>query len=269
MLTPDSAAALYNLGLAQLKAGEYQKSVGSTSKALELKPDWPDAYNNLGLAYANLKKWDEAVNAYRQAIRVAPDYAGALYNLGMAYIGLGQGTLALPLVEKLKPMNWNLQARLWNTIHNVKDPGTERPDAAAAATSTATPIPESSPPENVATIAPDKPAPIVECPTPFYGPTDVTRMALFAGELQASYTDEALQNNAQGRIVLKAVLCGNGSVSDVTVEAGLPFGLTERTIEVMKRVQFQPAELGSKPVSVMIKQEFVCAAGACKAVVKP
>ena len=121
-LKPDSAAAQYNLGLAQLKVGEYQNAVVSTSKALELKPDWPEAYNNLGLAYAGLKKWDEAVKAYSEAIRIVPDYAGALFNLGIAYVRLGQGPLALPLVEKLKPVNWDLQARLWNEIHNVKVP---------------------------------------------------------------------------------------------------------------------------------------------------
>ena len=121
-LKPDSAAARYNLGLAQLKIGDYQNAITSTSKALELKPDWPDAYNNLGLAYAGLAKWDEAVKAYSEAIRIVPDYAGALFNLGIAYVRLGQGSLALPLVEKLKPMNWDLQARLWNEIHNVKVP---------------------------------------------------------------------------------------------------------------------------------------------------
>ena len=265
-LKPDSAAAQYNLGLAQLNVGQYQNAVVSTTKALELNPNWPDAYNNLGLAYAGLKKYDDAVNAYREAIRIVPGYAGAVYNLGIAYVGLGQGTLALPLVEKLKPMNWDLQARLWNEIHNIKVPS---PGLAAAPTPTATPIPESRPPENVATIPADKPAPEVECPDPIYRPTGVTRMASFVGELQASYSEEALQNNVEGRIVLQLVLCGNGRVSDITVEERLPFGLTEKTIEVMKKAQFQPAELNAKPVSVMIKQQFVCASGVCKAVVKP
>jgi TonB family protein len=270
-LKPDSAAAQYNLGLAQLRAGEYQNSVGSTSKALELKPNWSyaDAYNNLGLAYAGLKKWDEAIKVYLEAIRIIPDYAGALYNLGIAYVRLGQGSLAAPLVEKLKPMNWDLQARLWNEIHGANVATSQRPDTAAAPTAIATPITESRSPENIAPTPADKPAPEVDCPSPFYRPTDVTRMALFSGELQANYTEEALQNNAQGRIVLKATLCGNGSVADISVEERLPFGLTERAIEAMRRAQFQPAELNSKSVSVIIKQEFVCAAGVCKAVVKP
>jgi tetratricopeptide (TPR) repeat protein len=276
-LKPDSAAAQYNLGLAQLKTGDYQNAVVSITKALELTPNWPDAYNNLGLAYAGLKKYDDAVKAYREAIRIIPDYAGATYNLGIAYVGLGQGTLALPLVEKLKPVNWDLQARLWNAIHNVK---VQPPEIAAAsptpvATPTpeiaaaATPTPEPAPPENIASTAPDKPAAEPDCPDPIYRASGVTRMASYVGELQASYGEEALQNNVQGKIVLQVVLCGNGRVSDITVEERLPFGLTERTIEVMKKAQFQPAELNSKPVTVMIKQEFVCAGGVCKAVVKP
>jgi tetratricopeptide (TPR) repeat protein len=267
-LKPDSAAAQYNLGLAQLKTGDYQNAVASTSKALELKPDWTyaDVYNNLGLAYAGLKKFDEAVNAYREAIRITPNYAGAIYNLGIAYVGLGQGTSALPLVEKLKPLNWDLKARLWNAINNIKVPA---PDIAAAPTPTAIPTPEAKPPENVATNGTDKPALEVECPSPIYRPSDVTRMATFASELQVSYGEEALQNKAEGRIVLQVVLCGNGLVSDITIKERLPFGLTERTIDLMRKAQFQPAELNSKPVTVMIKQEFDCNAGTCKAVVKP
>lgn len=268
-LKPDSAAAQYNLGLAQLKTGGFQNAVVSITKALELTPNWPDAYNNLGLAYAGLKKYDDAVNAYREAIRIVPDYAGATYNLGIAYVGLGQGTLALPLVEKLKPMNWDLQARLWNAIH-AKAPTTVITEIVEPRTPKATPTPESAPPEKVAPTAPDKPAAAeVDCPDPIYRASGVTRMASYVGELQASYSDEALQNNVQGKIVLQVVLCGNGRVSDITVEERLPFGLTERTIEVMKKAQFQPAELNSKPVTVMIKQEFVCASGVCKAVVKP
>lgn len=279
-LKPDSAAAQYNLGLAQLMVGEFQNAVASTSRALELKPDWKyaDVYNNLGLAYAGLKKWDDAVKAYREAIKMVPNYAGAIYNLGIAYVGLGQGTQALPLVEQLKPMNWDYQARLWNAIHNIKVPVTEKTEIAsaptptptpiAAATPIATPIPEPTP-ENVAPNPADKPAAEVECPDPIYRPSGVTRMASFIGDLQVSYSEEASQNNVQGRIVLQVILCGNGRVSDITVEERLPFGLTERAIGALKQLQFQPAELNSKPVSVMIKQEFLCASGVCKAVVKP
>ena len=126
-LKPDSAAAQYNLGLAQLKVGDFENAAASIAKALELRPNWPDAYNNLGLAHAGLKKYEDAVNAYLAAIRIVPDYAGALYNLGIAYVRLGQGPLALPLVEKLKPISWDLQARLWNEIHNIKVPATVTP----------------------------------------------------------------------------------------------------------------------------------------------
>jgi hypothetical protein len=43
----------------------------------------------------------------------------------------------------------------------------------------------------------------------------------------------------------------------------LPFGLTERVVEAKRKVQFQPAMLESKPVSMMIKQTVVCAKAVC------
>ena len=91
-------------------------------------------------------------------------------------------------------------------------------------------------------------------------------MASLKEQLQVGYTDEAVQNNVEGRIVLRAVFCGNGRVVDVTVEESLPFGLTERAIEAIKKAQFQPALLESRPVSVFVRQTFSCTQRVCTAV---
>ena len=94
-------------------------------------------------------------------------------------------------------------------------------------------------------------------------------MAAIKDPLQISYTDEAAQNNVEGRIVLRAVFCGNGRVADVTVEQSLPFGLTERAVEALKKVQFQPALLDSRPVSVFVRQTFTCTQRVCTVVATP
>jgi protein TonB len=74
-----------------------------------------------------------------------------------------------------------------------------------------------------------------------------------------------VQNKVEGKIVLQLVVCSNGRVSDITIKESLPFGLTERAIEAIRKVRFQPALLGTQPVSVMTKQTFACTQQVCTA----
>jgi len=304
-LMPESAAANFNFAFAQLKTGDFEKAVASINKALQLRPAWTDAYNILGLAYAGLNRWEDASRAYLEAVRIKPDYAGAHYNLGIAYMKMGNKTAALREVDLLKPLNYDLKAKLSNWIFSPENATTTavatEPVAAPVSTPTPVPAPTAAPFANnqvsTQTTIPTPtaeasatPAPVVEklsggkgdkgdseitstkatvvektCPGPIYRPTDVTQMAQITSRIEVAYTDEARTNNVEGKLVLQAFLCGNGIVSDIAVEQPLPYGLTERAIEAMKKIQFQPALYESKPVSVMVKQEFVCSQGKCTA----
>jgi TonB family protein len=300
-LRPDSPAAQYNLGLAQFKVGNYEKSAAASSKAVQL--NWPDAYNNLGLAYSGLKKWDEADRAFREAIRIKPNYSGALFNLGIASLGLGKKDVALQLVEQLKPLSFTHQADLFHAIlafeaaarnkatavatpvtpeqiAQTGTPGTgentnnkpTQPAPTAAPTPTPTPIPTPMPTPSSTPAPTAMPTPTpnvvaeVECPEPLYRPSSVTQMAAIVGSVEFAYTDEARQNKVEGKIILQVVFCANGRVSDITVEDGLPFGLTERAIETVRKLRFAPALKDSQPVTVITKQVFTCAQNICSAV---
>jgi TonB family protein len=256
-LRPNSAAAQYDLGLAQLKEKKFEESVSSNKKALELRPEWPDAYNNLGLAYAGLGRWNEAVTAYREALRLVPDYAGALYSLGGAYLRLGQNATAREVVAILRQKNWDLQARLWQEILAFERPANV---AVVVPAPTPTPAPEPSPPPASGNGVDE------ECPSPIYRASGVTQMALMKDPLQVSYTDDATQNKVEGKIVLQFVVCSNGRVSDISIDEPLPFGLTERAIAAIRKARYQPALLGTQPVSVITKQTFACAQQMCTTV---
>jgi TonB family protein len=268
-LRPNSAAAQYDLGLAQIKEKKYEEAITSNRKALELKPEWADAYNNLGLAYAGLSRWKEAVTAYGEAVRLVPDYAGALHNLGIAYLRLGQISTAREVVAKLRQLNWDLQARLWQEILGIEPPATV---VAVPAPSPIVPPPtQTSPPEispqapvdKAETNPPSNSSEEEECPSPLYRPSGVTQMAFMKEQLQVSYTADAVQNKVEGKIVLQLVVCSNGRVSDISIDEALPFGLTELVIEAIRKVRFQPALLGTQPVSVITKQTFACTELVC------
>ena len=165
-LRPSSAAAQYNLGLAQIKEKKYEEAIVSNRKALELKPEWPDAYNNLGLAYAGLNRWKEAVTASGEAVRLVPDYAGALYNLGFAYLKLGQKSNTLDVIARVKPLNWDLQARLWQEILAIE----RAANPVAVAEPTPTALPPAQIPSTETSVAKESAGSSAdeECPSPLY-----------------------------------------------------------------------------------------------------
>jgi TonB family protein len=73
---------------------------------------------------------------------------------------------------------------------------------------------------------------------------------------KAGYSEDALKNGLEGRVILDVVFAADGSLKDLKVFSGLPDGLTERAIEAAKKIKFEPAIRGGKPVSVRGKLEF-------------
>jgi bla regulator protein blaR1 len=73
---------------------------------------------------------------------------------------------------------------------------------------------------------------------------------------KASYSEDALKNGLEGRVILDVVFAADGSLKDPKVFSGLPDGLTERAVEAAKKIKFEPATRDGKPVSVRGKLEF-------------
>ena len=89
-----------------------------------------------------------------------------------------------------------------------------------------------------------------------YTGKEVTKKARLAMKPEPSYTEVARQKRTTGTVVIKCVLASNGSVTDIRVVKGLPDGLTERAIEVSKKIKFLPAMKDGKHVSMWIQLEY-------------
>jgi tetratricopeptide (TPR) repeat protein len=98
-LSPDSAEAHYNLGVAYDKLRLYDEAVEAYGQGLVLNPDWAKARSNLGVAYTNKGLYDKAARQHRQAVRLAPDVAGMAYNLGVALDKKGSAEEAVRALE--------------------------------------------------------------------------------------------------------------------------------------------------------------------------
>lgn len=89
-LDPKKAIYRNALGLANLHSGRLQKAVDLFRQALRLNPQFPDAYNNLGVALAQSGKPEDALEAFRKALSF-PSYSVpeiVYQNLGETYYKL-------------------------------------------------------------------------------------------------------------------------------------------------------------------------------------
>lgn len=73
---------------------------------------------------------------------------------------------------------------------------------------------------------------------------------------RASYTNDAREKLVQGKVVLKVTFLANGEIGPITVISGLAGGLTEQAIAAARAIRFEPAKIGSKPVSMTKTVEY-------------
>jgi len=93
------------------------------------------------------------------------------------------------------------------------------------------------------------------CGDPIYGPKEVTRRAKITSITGPTYTEEARAKRVRGTVVLTAILCRTGKVTNIEVVQNLPYGLTERAVESTRAIKFQPAEKDGEVVSQRFRRE--------------
>jgi TonB family protein len=94
------------------------------------------------------------------------------------------------------------------------------------------------------------------CSGPVYRVKEVTRRAKIIYIREPGFTEEARAHGVEGTVVLTAVLCRTGKVTDIKVVEGLPDGLTEKAIESTRGIKFEPAEKDGEVVSQFLKREL-------------
>jgi hypothetical protein len=60
----------------------------------------------------------------------------------------------------------------------------------------------------------------------------------------------------RGTVVINAVLCRNGRVTNINVVSGLPFGVTQSAFNKILNAKFTPAELNFHSVSQALQFQF-------------
>jgi TonB family protein len=89
-----------------------------------------------------------------------------------------------------------------------------------------------------------------------FSPREVTQKALILSRPEPLYTESARANLISGTVVLRAILSSTGTVTDIKVVSGLPYGLTERAVEAAQEIKFNPAIKDGRRVSQYIQIEY-------------
>jgi tetratricopeptide (TPR) repeat protein len=87
-----------------LQAGQTDRSIEQTRKALEIDPNYWWAYQNLGLAYQKKKQYADAIAALEKA-RSVDTSSWSLAYLGAVYGLAGNATQAKRIIEDLKELS--------------------------------------------------------------------------------------------------------------------------------------------------------------------
>jgi TonB family protein len=85
---------------------------------------------------------------------------------------------------------------------------------------------------------------------------EVDRKVRLISKPEPSYTGKAKEEQITGVVVLKCVFASDGTVTNIRVIQGLPFGLTEKAIEAARKIKFVPATKDGRNVSMWMQLEY-------------
>jgi len=97
----DSYAKNLFKGAYYFSLGEYQKSIDSYEKILEIDPNSSEVYYNLGSAYQALGGFNEAIIYFKKLSRLYSQDIEIYFKLGVCYYGLNKHKQAINYFEKV------------------------------------------------------------------------------------------------------------------------------------------------------------------------
>jgi TonB family protein len=89
-----------------------------------------------------------------------------------------------------------------------------------------------------------------------YSGREVDVKARILKKPEPSGTAEARRHSFRGKVVLQAILAANGQVTNITLIAGLPYGLNQKSLAAAQLIKFEPAMKDGKAVSEWVRIEY-------------
>lgn len=246
--------AHFGLGMLYFRKRESEAAVREFKTAIEQRNgSFPDASNVLGVIYFNQKNYSEAVAQFRQAVAGEPNRPEFNFNLGQAVEKeLVEGTGSAPTgtwSEAIDAYRKAVESRsnylLARRALGLALIGTDNEAAVTELQSVVQqiqPSPERMQLEEIIDLIrkPDDPA---------AQPEDLSKVK-GVGKLPPIHAPmEAMRQKVQGSVILSALFCYDKRVRVLKVVRGLGQGVDEAVVDAVRRIQFEPSQVGGRAVS--------------------
>src|SRR5207245_2811232 len=95
-----------------------------------------------------------------------------------------------------------------------------------------------------------------ECSVRVYKSGEVDRKVKILAKPEPRFSKEEVRRHKNTAIILRAIFCGSGKVTDVRVSQGVSDRLNEEAIDAARRIKFTPAEKNGEKVSQLLIIEY-------------
>jgi TonB family protein len=274
---PADSEAWYFLGLAFLQKPNFRNAVRSFEKALQLNPKSPPAHIGLSYGYLGQNRLVAAIAEARTALSLDSLLPEAHYIIGVASLRSGALTEALDRANdalRLDPYLANaylLKSQVFVALADKRSPAQQTVwsdtqlrdfDEAAAALEIFLQLNATKPSAKHWTEQLDAlrfyvtSANEEKSDDKVFRSQGLTTKARVLKKPEPFYTEIARQNQIRGTVILNVVLAADGSVKHILIVKDLPHGMTERCVEAARQIQFEPAVVDGRPVSVLTRLEY-------------
>ncbi|HEX5965998.1 MAG TPA: TonB family protein [Pyrinomonadaceae bacterium] len=267
--------AWYYLGIVYLQTSELNKAADAFQKAVEVRPDLAaQAQGSYAYALVLRNRLDSAAVAANKALEIDPNHIEALYTLAIVELRKGAREEAIKRADSIIALKPDYAAAyllksqayvsytaggLYRNANKSKDEQLSSYRSAAEPLQTYLQL-ETDPRaaqqwteqlDTLRLIIGERPG-----DSPIYKGADVTTKAKLISKPEPTYTQAARKDQIGGTVVLRCVFAADGTVRHILVVQSPHNDLTESSIAAAKQIQFVPAKLNGKPVSMWMQLEY-------------
>jgi len=103
-IDPNSSEIYYNLGSAYQALGEFNEAIGYFKRLLQLYSQDIEIHFKLGVCYYSLNKHKHAINYLEKVIDITPEDPESLTLLGLSYYSIGQNDKGKDIIAQAKDL---------------------------------------------------------------------------------------------------------------------------------------------------------------------
>jgi Flp pilus assembly protein TadD len=246
--------AHFGLGMLFFRKRENEAAVRELKTAIDQRNgSYPDASNVLGVIYFNQKNYGEAVVHFRHAVAGEPHRPEFNFNLGQAVEKeLVEGTGSAPSgtwSEAIEAYRKAIESRgnylLARRALGLALIGTDNEAAVAELQSVVQqiqPSPERMQLEEIIDL-------IKKPDDPDAHPEEISKVKGVGKIPPLHPTDEAVTQKVQGSVILSALFCYDKRVRVLKVVKGIGHGMDEAVVNTVRRIPYEPQQVGGRSVS--------------------